>query len=185
MPRRTPVFDEAERQSIMDRMTRLDPIVQAMYIDDVFGRAATLLEAVERCESPIEQMMCVALFGALVTDRACIGDIDCVVMPQQEIRCGDQTYRVDFEIAVFLPVEFLETMTVVVECDGHDFHEKTKEQAARDKARDRAIQACGVPVLRFTGSEIWHAPWRCADQVRWTIRHLADMEIRKRTQAQR
>lgn len=184
MARPTPIFDEAARRGIMDRIAQLDPVVKAMCIDHIFSRAADLLEAVERCESPIEQMMCVALFEALVTDPANVGDIDCVVMPQQEIHCGDQTYRVDFEIAVFLPVGFLETMTVVVECDGHEFHEKTKEQAARDKARDRAIQACGIPVLRFTGSEIWHAPWKCADQVQRAVRRLADMEIRKRSQSE-
>jgi very-short-patch-repair endonuclease len=42
-----------------------------------------------------------------------------------------------------------------VECDGHNFHDKTKEQAARDKKRDRQIQALNVPILRFTGSEIY------------------------------
>ena len=45
---------------------------------------------------------------------------------------------------------------IAVECDGHEFHEKTKQQAARDKARDRD---------RFTGSEIWKDPGACADEV--------------------
>ena len=46
-------------------------------------------------------------------------------------------------------------MKIGVECDGHDFHEKTKEQAARDKKRDRDLQALGYRVLRFSGSEIY------------------------------
>lgn len=50
---------------------------------------------------------------------------------------------------------------IAVECDGHDFHEKTKEQAQRDKARDRALMAHGVKVMRFTGSEIWRDPSAC------------------------
>lgn len=54
---------------------------------------------------------------------------------------------------------------IVVECDGHDFHEKTKEQAARDKARDRAIAKHGYQVLRYTGSEIWADPCACALEV--------------------
>jgi len=45
-----------------------------------------------------------------------------------------------------------------VECDGHDFHERTKEQAAHDRARDRFFQSEGLAVMRFTGSEIWRAP---------------------------
>lgn len=55
---------------------------------------------------------------------------------------------------------------IVIECDGHDFHEKTKEQASRDKRRDREILTAGYPVLRFTGSEIYRDAIACADQVR-------------------
>jgi very-short-patch-repair endonuclease len=54
---------------------------------------------------------------------------------------------------------------LVVECDGHDFHERTKEQVARDKARDRAIVSAGYDVFRFSGSEIWRDPLGCAGQV--------------------
>jgi very-short-patch-repair endonuclease len=54
---------------------------------------------------------------------------------------------------------------VIVECDGHDFHERTKEQAARDKSRDRELQLAGHRVLRFTGSEIWRDPVGCAHQI--------------------
>jgi len=54
---------------------------------------------------------------------------------------------------------------VAIECDGHAFHEKTKEQASRDKARDRSILAAGFPVMRFTGSEIFRDPVACASQV--------------------
>lgn len=54
---------------------------------------------------------------------------------------------------------------LIVECDGHDFHERTKEQAARDRGRDRAAQHAGLPILRFTGSELWNDPMSCADAV--------------------
>jgi len=54
---------------------------------------------------------------------------------------------------------------LIVECDGHDFHERTKEQAARDRARDRLAQYEGLPVLRFTGSEIWNDPMAVAEEV--------------------
>ena len=54
---------------------------------------------------------------------------------------------------------------LVVECDGHDFHERTKDQAARDRSRDRMFQGKGYGVFRFTGSEIWRDPIGCARQV--------------------
>ena len=44
---------------------------------------------------------------------------------------------------------------LVVECDGFDFHERTKEQASRDRRRDRALQRAGFKVYRYTGSDIW------------------------------
>jgi very-short-patch-repair endonuclease len=54
---------------------------------------------------------------------------------------------------------------LVVECDGHDYHDRTKEQAAHDKARDRQHILDGMEVFRFTGSELWRDPIGCAEQV--------------------
>lgn len=45
-----------------------------------------------------------------------------------------------------------------IECDGHDHHDLTKDQAQRDRARDRFFQSQGIIILRYTGSEIWRAP---------------------------
>ncbi len=53
----------------------------------------------------------------------------------------------------------------VVECDGHDFHERTKEQAKHDRRRDRTVQGFGLPILRFTGSEIYADAVGCGAQV--------------------
>lgn len=50
----------------------------------------------------------------------------------------------------------------VIECDGHDYHEKTKKQAKRDKERDRNMTQLGYTVIRFTGSEIFENPIVCA-----------------------
>lgn len=60
---------------------------------------------------------------------------------------------------------------LVIECDGHDFHEKTKEQASRDKERDRTLQKCGYPVFRFSGSDIHRDAFKCADE---SLRYLVD-----------
>lgn len=60
---------------------------------------------------------------------------------------------------------------LIVECDGHDFHERTKEQASRDRSRDRAAVLDGMEVMRFTGSELWRDPWGCAEQITdWAAR---------------
>jgi very-short-patch-repair endonuclease len=54
---------------------------------------------------------------------------------------------------------------VAVECDGHEFHERTKQQAAYDRSRDRQILRIGVPTIRFTGSEIYRDQFACAAEV--------------------
>lgn len=60
---------------------------------------------------------------------------------------------------------------LVVECDGHEFHEKTKDQVARDKAREREIVSAGYEIFRFSGSEIWRNPLDCAGQISdWMVR---------------
>lgn len=59
----------------------------------------------------------------------------------------------------------------VVECDGHEFHERTKEQAERDRSRDRRLQSEGIRVFRFTGSELHrNAPLRVFEVVQWARR---------------
>ena len=54
---------------------------------------------------------------------------------------------------------------LAIETDGHDFHERTKEQAARDRSRDRAFTADGWKVLRFTGSELHRSVESCWNEV--------------------
>ena len=51
-----------------------------------------------------------------------------------------------------------------IECDGHEFHQKTQQQATRDKARDRYFASVGVTTIRFTGLEILSNPIGCAHE---------------------
>jgi very-short-patch-repair endonuclease len=78
-------------------------------------------------------------------------------------------YRADFRV-VLVDDNAGRGVAVCVECDGHDFHEKTKAQAARDKKRDRDLTADGTPVLHYTGSEIWRNPEACAREVMARLR---------------
>ena len=75
-------------------------------------------------------------------------------------------YRADFGIS---PYDFDEdgspAFIVVIEVDGHDYHERTKEQAEYDKSRDRFMTATNVKVLRFTGREVYLDAEACALEV--------------------
>lgn len=42
----------------------------------------------------------------------------------------------------------------VAEADGHLFHERTVEQASKDRRRDRILQRCRIPVFRFTRTDL-------------------------------
>jgi very-short-patch-repair endonuclease len=72
-------------------------------------------------------------------------------------------YRVDFMVWSVAPTPSgdIKLLKFIIECDGHDFHEKTKQQVAYDKKRDRDLQALGFRVLRFSGSEIYKDPKAC------------------------
>jgi very-short-patch-repair endonuclease len=107
--------------------------------------------------------------------------------PQASI--GD--YRVDFlltfsTVAILVPKpgesppEIHVEAHAVVECDGHEWHEKTKEQARRDKQRDRLLQSFGYPVLRFAGSEIWADAMACAATVVEFLRGEARRDVDER-----
>lgn len=69
------------------------------------------------------------------------------------------TYRADFVFGIDGHNLF------AVECDGHDFHDRTKQQAAMDRSRDRELLRMGLPTMRFTGSEIHHYAEACAAEI--------------------
>lgn len=66
----------------------------------------------------------------------------------------------------------------IVECDGHDWHERTQQQAAYDRARDRALLREGLPTIRFTGSEIHRDANQCAREVLETLRAMLTSQWR-------
>lgn len=57
------------------------------------------------------------------------------------------------------------TRWMVIECDGYEFHDKGKYEAARDKSRDRAMTLAGIRVFRFAGKEIKQDAGKCAAEV--------------------
>lgn len=150
------------------RLVDLDEIVSDyldVRIEEMRGAVSMYLE---RCQSPIEQLLAIDLVLAMWMSDGIIQR----VMPQWEIETDEGKFRVDFAIEAGGVPWAPKLVRIVVECDGHEFHEKTKEQAQRDKARDRALQRAGWVVLRYTGSEIFHRPWDVMADIRRTIDEL-------------
>ena len=120
-----------------------------------------------RCESPIERMLAAAflivnrvlgskVFAIIGTDGLPPEDAIIHVYPQYEW----EGYRIDF----YLETKILK-QRVFVECDGHAYHERTAEQAERDRRKDRLAQEQGIAILRFTGRELHRSPADCAQQI--------------------
>ena len=118
--------------------------------------------ALRRCQSPIEEVFLVSL--------VCMSDVifDWDVGGHSQVghwkaegatlfqQFPEGRYRIDFVVSG--------SQRIAIELDGHEFHERTKQQAQRDKSRDRDLTAAGWQVLRFTGSEVWNNPDACADE---------------------
>lgn len=81
-------------------------------------------------------------------------------------QCQIDMYRVDFLFMGWVPgMEENSIPRIVVECDGFDWHERTKSQAIRDRERDRYLHDHGFLVYRYLGSEIWKNPQYCVDRI--------------------
>jgi very-short-patch-repair endonuclease len=135
------------------------------------------------CESPIEQAFYKALWpvGNGQGKPVCYSQYELTrakadpsfvnpslfVYPQHKIKGAEKEYRVDFLILTRAGCDISRypLFKIIVECDGHDFHERTKEQAKKDKSRDRDLQSMGYYVFRFTGSEIHADAIKCATEV--------------------
>lgn len=122
-----------------------------------------------QCESPIEVAFAVAfdlmhgLYRGAANHSSTIWASEkapqIYLQPQVQV----DAFRVDFVCGWNIGQDRF--TSIVIECDGHDFHERTKKQAAADKSRDRALSQTFARVLRFTGSEIYSDPCKCAEEV--------------------
>lgn len=87
------------------------------------------------------------------------GLFDAISINHLDLCVGDRRVVVDIFMLVHMPPVF--NTALAIELDGHDFHERTKEQAQRDKSRDRILQELGWKAIRFTGSEVYADPIAC------------------------
>lgn len=121
----------------------------------------------DEIKSPIEQIFVTAL------------EIYCeyenkqkiFLFPQKEVDCNGKKYYLDFE---FNAEDYLTYLTfgeeienknfkLDIECDGYEFHQKTKEQVQHDNEREYDLKIAGYEVLRFSGTQIFNNPLKCAE----------------------
>lgn len=123
------------------------------------------------CESPIEKIMYLALEIQKSINPKTRDDKNTEVYIEFNPQTKIGNYRVDMNIVAYAysigddeaPVEHIKEL--IIECDGHEFHEKTKEQVAKNNNRDYELKSMGFDVLHFSGSEIYNDPMECSEKV--------------------
>lgn len=159
---------------------------------------------IEGCESPVEKILvadiatCFGLRVRTKPTRSLYGpapnthpDLDGIfsitVEIQKPIHTMNSSYRAD--IYAYLTRYWHrhqrqpEWGKLVIEVDGHDYHDRTKEQASRDRKRDREMKLADYEVLRFTGSDVYRDSQQCTSDIEeffWNVGNtvLADYESR-------
>ena len=164
--------------------SELDKEIEAFVLSESEEIRRTMVDVIDcLCQSPIERLLASRLF---LRRFLWLGIPEIVLKANAELKWAIESaaddrvtifpqvtigaYRADFllilkaeEVTAAPRTKFM--VALAIECDGHDFHEKTKEQAARDRKRDRSFQRAGLRIFRFTGSEIFRDPGKCADEI--------------------
>lgn len=120
------------------------------------------------CESPIEKILYVAMDFVYILREKEFENWNFMVFPQAEVEHKSKTYRVDFMVSMEKYEDKIQDVIqkdIVVECDGHEFHQKTKEQVKHDNEREMQIKLAGYDVLRFSGTQIYENPMKCANDI--------------------
>ena len=156
--------DSPVPESVVSFLSKSSRIIGNVYAE---GSSIDLYQQCCDLQSPIEQLFLIAfravaeVNGFKVSSRPSLASVgDLVLIPQYQIG----TYRVDFVAYMAIP-EHCQPEMVVIECDGHDFHDRDKKQRSYEKRRDRDLQKKGFKVFRFTGSDITADPYECASEI--------------------
>ena len=157
-----------------------------------------IMSRLEECESPIEELFCLALMeelGMLNANPSMqeFSPYNSITFElQEEHLCTDVSdsakygkYRVDFLLRKPVSVMVGDKsvydgeVSLIVECDGWEFH-STKEAISYDNMRDILIlNDYGTPTIRFLGKDINENPSKCARIAIETLDELAREETEK------
>ena len=128
----------------------------------------------DECESPIEAVFLV--WWMAISDLVFHGSFhrEWTIHPQTEVEVGGRRYRIDIEVVPIVAersrFERLRTAgyvrpRIAIELDGHEFHERTREQVAYRNERDRSLQQAGWRVMHYSGAELVRDPMKVIQEV--------------------
>lgn len=132
------------------------------------------ISALPLCESPIEEMMLVALGFMVIRGHEgfpVIHDLssgepwpnkNIVIVPQFAFA----RYRLDFLVTVG-------KRWLAVECDGADYH-ALPAQRIRDRNRDDYLRDLGIPTIRYSGTWLKRNGAKIADEIEAVLQEWKD-----------
>lgn len=142
----------------MEKLVYQNNIIAHLITNPPFGGS-------EDCQSPIEKILYVAcnIVFCIRNSELKDGELGIFILPQVDIETDSKKYRADFSFV--LEKEEGISPEVIIECDGHEFHQKTKTQVEHDNQREYDIKKMGFDILRFSGSQIYNNPFKCANDI--------------------
>ena len=162
------VFDYDKTEYYLDMFLKSPKKVQQLLMTPlVKEHTFPLFWEMDIIKSPIEQIFITAF--EIYCKKQQYRDI--YLFPQHEVICGNKKYYIDF---TFLADDYLthlifsdklknNNFKLAIECDGYEFHQKTKEQVQKDNEREYDLKMAGYEVLRFSGTQIYNNPLKCAE----------------------
>jgi hypothetical protein len=136
------------------------------------------------CQSPLEYIFrawWIALRAVYCWGTPAMADL-LQLEPQYEVKAADKIYRLDFRVVpdgetLCNSMQFepdIEMPAIGFELDGHEFHERTKDQVILRDRRDADLQRLGWKIFHFSGAALYRNPEEvikpayifCEDQMR-------------------
>ena len=132
------------------------------FVSDTLTDSYGYLEAMENKKiSPIEKLFFIAYETLRFTGE--IQEYEHLEY-NSEIKCSNgKTYYPDFNFKVYHnsgDKKNYDNLKLLIELDGHIWHEKTPEQVEKEKQRERDLIKDGYTILRYSGREIWRDPMK-------------------------
>lgn len=173
------LIDEQLEKSIME----LDEQNREKVQESINHFVRRIVRVTDQTKSPIEEDLAMEIIESIEGESEVGGSGVYLVHPQALIELPlnhkeTVKYYVDFLITWQSFPGRGQELKFVIECDGHEFHERTKEQAKKDRRRDRKLIQHGYIPLRFTGQEIYEDAQGCSMEIMDVIKaHANDLSV--------
>lgn len=152
------IYEDTE--IILEEFLKLPKKVQQLLLMPMINQMRFPTVFIDEIKSPIEQIFITA-FDYIMS---CDNRKNIYLLPQAEINIGDKKYYPDFLFEYDPYINNYNTNSkIIIECDGYEFHQKTKEQVQRDNEREYDLKMAGYEILRFSGTQIYKNPIKCAE----------------------